>query len=149
MARPPISKETHRLNGTYRKDRQEGRGLDIGKIKNIPAPLSLNEEAKSWWQKIVTPFCKTGLASPADALVLQEAFEEWQTAQKYKKLSLEKEEEGDIETMLLLDKQATFHSSASLKILYKYGATPQENLKVKVAPKPEEEQDAVQALLAP
>lgn len=145
--RPKLSEETHKQNGTYRKDRHEGTGIKFNPAKEIPLPEKItNEKTITTWNTIIPSLCEKGLVSIVEVPILEYAFECYQNA---KLCETAIDNLGGVCAYLTqldykqkdLTKYQKDYMNEFNSIMFKFGITPAENPKVRQASNKKDEND--------
>lgn len=149
MGRPIKSTEDHLKDGTYRKDRHEGRGVSLEPLAEISTPEILNKAAAEKWEEIVPVLQQNGLVSAVDLPTITDAFIQYGAAQEC--LDTVLEEFGSIAAYWAqlnkfkdVDLVAKYNESMDIykRTMEKYGVTPAARARIKIQPKKEDEADA-------
>lgn len=149
MGRPIKSTEEHIKDGTYRKDRHQGRGVELEAVAEISIPDELGRAAAEKWQEIVPALQKAGLVSAVDIPELTDAFLHYGFAQDcIRKVQESFESAADYLSQLnkfkdvdLLAKYSEYMESYN-RTMHRFGVTPTERAKIRIQPKKEDEADS-------
>lgn len=149
MGRPIKSTEEHIKDGTYRKDRHQGRGVQLDAVSEISIPDGLNKAAAEKWQEIVPALQEAGLVSAVDIPELTDAFLHYGFAQDclgkvldgYESAADYLSQLNKFKDVDLVAKYSEYMGSYN-KIMHRFGATPTERAKIKIQPKKEDEADS-------
>lgn len=139
--------EQHKKDGTYRKDRHEGRGVTLDTVVELKPPKKLTKEAKEKWNEIIPVLTKAGLISIVDQPILEDAFIQLGIAiDAINYVNANFKNYADyINSLNLCKGQLSLLSQYSVAmerfngIMKKFGVTPYERGKIKLNPnKPDE-----------
>ena len=139
--------EQHIKDGTYRKDRHEGKGVKIDTVVELEAPEKLTKKAKAKWEEMIPVLTKAGLVSIVDYQILTDAFIQYGVAQDCIDWvdSHFNDHAEYLNSLNLCKGQINLLSQYSLamdrynKIMNKFGVTPHERGKIKLNPKKPDE----------
>lgn len=148
MGRPIKSTEDHIKDGTYRKDRHEGRGVTLDPLKEVSIPEELNKTAAEKWAEIVPTLQENGLITIVDLPTITDAFIQYGAAQDCLRTVTENFESiadywAQLNKFKDVDLIAKYNESMDIykRTMEKYGVTPAGRAKIKIQPKKEDEAD--------
>lgn len=132
--RPRKPTAQHRLEGTFRGDRHEGRGDEAIELpRDIKRPAGLKGEAKKLWDQLNRDLGRAGVLASVDAAQLEAMCRWWG---RYKELEQKATETMyDIDESDIYERRARRAWDAFDKIAGRFGMTPADRAKLKQSPK--------------